>query len=399
VLLAVTAGTTALVSRSWGAGDHAEAERLGRASLWLCLVLALVLLLPPVLAAEQLVSIFRLDAQTLEQAAGFLRVLSWFALPLAVQVSLTAALRAAGDVLTPLLAGALTQLCNVIAVYGLVYGAFGLPELGVMGAGLGTGCAYTAGAAMLAGLWLRGRLVLRPGRERALSLARMRRLLGIGYPAALEQFAWQGGFLGFMWIVSLYGTAPYAAYGIGVNILAFSFLVGFGFSIAASTLVGQHLGAGDPEAATRSGWNAMRLSIGAMLALGAVIVAGARPIAAFLIDDPEVVSLTVVFIYMLGSVQPLMAVEYSLSGALRGAGDTRFPLITVLSGLFGVRLLLAGIFAWLELPVQWVFAALIGDYLVKAAMVTARFRGNRWRNALAAAGPPLPATAPVSESA
>ena len=122
----------------------------------------------------------------------------------------------------------------------------------------------------------------------------------------------------------------------------------------------------------------MWLSIGVMLVFAAGIIHGAEPIARFLIDDPEVIRLTVVFINVLGSVQALMAVEFALSGALRGAGDTRFPLVTVLTGLFGVRVLLAGIFARLGLPVEWVFGALIADYIVKATMLALRFRSRRW---------------------
>src|SRR6266516_3095661 len=189
---------------------------------------------------------------------------------------------------------------------------------------------------------------------------------------------WQGGFVAFLWVIALYGTAPYAAYGIGVNLLSFSFVVGFGFSVAASTVVGQRLGARDPEGATRGGWRAMRLAIGVMLVFGACITAAARPLATFLIDDREVVRLTVAFIYVLGSVQALMAIEFSLAGALRGAGDTRFPFVTVLVGLFGVRFTLAALFAWRGLRVEWVFAALIADYLVKATMFTLRFRSRRW---------------------
>jgi len=119
-----------------------------------------------------------------------------------------------------------------------------------------------------------------------------------------------------------------------------------------------------------------------MLVFGTVIIFAAQPIARFLINDPEVVRLTVVFIYVLGSVQALMAIEFSLSGALRGAGDTRFPLLTVACGLFGVRILLAAIFAWRGFRVEWVFAALIGDYIVKAALLTWRFRSGRWNAAI-----------------
>jgi Na+-driven multidrug efflux pump len=75
-----------------------------------------------------------------------------------------------------------------------------------------------------------------------------------------------------------------------------------------------------------------------------------------------------------------MAVEFTLGGALRGAGDTRFPLVTTLTGLVLVRTGIAALMAWLELPVEYVFAALIGDYIVKAAMLSWRFRSGRWRS-------------------
>jgi putative MATE family efflux protein len=253
----------------------------------------------------------------------------------------------------------------------------------VVGAAVASGLAFTLFALVLGWRWLRGSLVLGRGPAGALSRARVARLLRIGLPAALEQGAWQFGFLVFLWIVALYGTEAYAAYGIGVNLLSFSFVVGFGFSIAAATLVGQHLGAHDPEGAARSGWRAMALAVAVMVVFGTSIVAAAEPLARFLIDDPAVVRLTVVFIWVLGSVQALMAVEFTLAGALRGAGDTRFPLFAVLCGLFGARIALAALFAALGLPVEWVYAALVADYVVKVTLLVARFRGGRWKTSLA----------------
>ena len=76
----------------------------------------------------------------------------------------------------------------------------------------------------------------------------------------------------------------------------------------------------------------------------------------------------------------LKGAEFTLGGALRGAGDTRFPLYTVLTGLIGVRVLLSAIFVWLGLGVEWIFAALIADYIVKGGMLTWRFRGGAWKH-------------------
>ena len=378
VLMAILAGTTALVARAWGAGHRDEAAQIAELSLWLCLVVSALLTLGGTLGADALAGLFRLEPQTVALAATFTRWLSVFYMAFAAVMALSTALRAAGDVVTPLWIGALGNVVSVFFTYSLVHGTFGLPALGVAGAAIGNGTGFVTGALLLTALWRSGRLVMGTRGARAFRWELIQRLVRIGYPAALEQVAWQGGFVAFLWVIALYGTAPYAAYGIGVNLLSFSFVVGFGFSVAASTVVGQRLGARDPEGATRGGWRAMRLAIGVMLVFGACITAAARPLATFLIDDREVVRLTVAFIYVLGSVQALMAIEFSLAGALRGAGDTRFPFVTVLVGLFGVRFTLAALFAWRGLRVEWVFAALIADYLVKATMFTLRFRSRRW---------------------
>ncbi len=379
VIMATSAGTTALVARAWGADDRDEAERVTKVSVLVGACVGLVLSAPGVLFSDTLAAVFRLEADTIAQASDFIFFLSFFNISFAISMILGTAIRAAGDTLTPLWLGAITNVVNVVLVYALVYGRLGAPELGVKGAAIATGTAFTLGALLSLLFWWRGWFRIRYARGASFSAQRVRQLVRIGTPAGLEQGAIQLGFLLFLWIVSFYGTAPYAAYGIGVQILSFSFVVGFGFSIAASTHVGQRLGADDPEGAAQSGWRALSLAVGMMIVLGALIIAFAEPIASFMIDDPEVVRLTVVFIYILGAMQPLMAIEFTLGGALRGAGDTRFPLLTTIMGLLVVRGSVAGVFLWLGLTVEWIFAALIVDYIVKATMLVTRFRRGQWK--------------------
>jgi len=380
ILMALTAGTTAMVARAWGAEDPDEAGRVTRASLVLGLVLAVVLAIPCMLFADQLVGVFKLDAATLADAASFIRTICFFNLAFAVAMVIGSAMRAAGDTITPLWIGAFTNVVNVFLVYGMVFGRFGFPEMGVRGAALASGLAYTAGAVISLVMWLKGWLRIGVGTGVALTKRRVLQLFRIGLPAGVEQLIFQVGFVAFMYVVSFYGTAPYAAYGIGVQLLSLSFVVGFGFAIAASTHVGQRLGAGDPEGAARSGWRAMWLSIASMTGVGALVIATANYTASLMIDDPEVIRLTVVFIYILGAVQPLMAIEAALGGALRGAGDTRFPMLTTLCGLVLVRGSVAALGAYLGLSVEWIFAALIADYIVKASMLVWRFKRDRWKS-------------------
>lgn len=379
VIMATSVGTTAMVARAWGAGDRDEAERVTKVSVFVGAAVGLLLSVPGVLFSHSLASVFRLEADTISQASDFIFCLSFFNASFAISMILGTAIRAAGDTVTPLWLGAITNVINVVLVYALVFGRLGAPAMGVKGAAIATGTAFSLGALMSIAFWLKGWFLLGYARGPSFSSHRLRQLVRIGYPSGLEQGAVQFGFILFLWIVSFYGTSPYAAYGIGVQILSFSFVVGFGFSIAASTHVGQQLGANDPDGAAHSGWRALSLSVGIMVVLGALIILFAEPIARFMIDDSEVVRLTVIFIYILGAMQPLMAIEFSLGGALRGAGDTRFPLLTTITGLVIVRGSVAALFLWLGLSVEWIFSALIFDYIVKATMLVMRFRRGRWQ--------------------
>lgn len=379
VLMAVSAGTTALVARSWGAQDYDEAARVTSVSLWIGNGVAVALMIPCILFAYPIASVFGLDEAPTRLAAEFIRYISVFSIAFSVNMILGAALRAAGDTKTPLWIGVITNIVNVAFVYVLVHGLYGFPALGVVGAAIANGISFLVGGLIFLYLYYGRHMKVGVGGRGALSEQRFRQIVHIGYPAGVEQFVFQVGFVAFLWLVAFFGTAPYAAYGVGVQILSISFVVGFGFSIAGATLVGQHLGAGDAEGAVQSGWRALRLAIASMVVLSVVIAFYAEEIARFLIDDDEVVRLTVVFIYIMALAQPLMAVEFTLGGCLRGAGDTRFPLVATMIGLCGVRVGLAALFVLFNFSVEWIYGALLGDYLVKTVMLLRRYHGGKWQ--------------------
>ncbi len=379
ILMAVSAGTTALVARAWGAKEYDEAAHITSVSMLISNVVAIVLMLPCIIFSFQIASVFGLDDNTTRQAAEFIQYLSFFNIAFAINMVIGASLRAAGDTKTPLWVGFITNIVNVVLVYVLVFGLYGMPEMGVTGAAVANGLSFTVGALILLYLLYSRKLRVRVGNKGSINAKRVRQLVHIGYPAGIEQFVFQGGFIAFLWLVGYYGTEAFAAYGIGVQILSISFVVGFGFSISGATLVGQYLGANDPEGAVKQGWRATWLAIGSMSLLSVVIVFFARDIAWFLIQDELVVQHTVAFIYIMAIAQPLMAIEFTLGGCLRGAGDTRFPLMTTMIGLIGVRVGLAAVFTYLGLSVTWIYGALIGDYIVKALMVVYRFRSGKWK--------------------
>src|SRR6266511_3947308 len=129
---------------------------------------------------------------------------------------------------------------------------------------------------------------------------------------------------------------------IRMNVTVYAMTVGF--ALAATALVGQNLGAHEPDDAERSGWEAAKLSIVVAGLIGLGIFAFADPIARVFIGDPTVIAYTVTFIRIHAVSIPAVGAFFAIDGALRGAGDTRFPLMTSLSGIYGIRLPLSFIF-------------------------------------------------------
>ena len=382
VLTGVLAGSTALIARNWGAKNKEEAGIFFTRTVQLVLFIALITSIIIWHFAEPLVTFFGLKGDALTLSIEYLRSIAPFYIAFGCGLGLITALRAVGDVKTPMIIGVIMNLFAIFFMLVFVNGWLGFPEYGVRGAALGIGLSFLIGAILLIVFWLSNQLPVKYSSIFTLDTYRVKEIFKVGLPAALEQVIFQGGITAFLILVALYGTEAYAAYGIGVQILSFSFVIGFGFSIAGATLVGQHLGAGDTDQARRAGWGAMRLSIVSMTFFGILITLFAEPLARFMIDNDEVVRLSVIFIWLLGSMQPLMAIEFSLGGALRGAGDTKTPLMITLTCLLFIRVLLALIFYMLDASVEIIFSTLVADYIVKGFLYVARFRSNKWMQAM-----------------
>jgi len=258
--------------------------------------------------------------------------------------------------------------------------------MGPAGAPFASGLSFVLCGAVLVWLWTRQKLTLKFVAGDIFNMARYQRLLHIGYPVALEQLVLQFGFFLFLSLLGrFYGTEAFAAYNVGVNMLNAAMVVGSGFSVAGATLVGQHLGAGDVEGAARSGWRACTIAVAAMTLIGVVIAFNAPALAHFFLGSDEItVRRTTEFTYIMAAMLPLLGVDMAIGGSLRGAGDTRFPLMTSFLGLIGVRCALAATFALFHLPVIWVYSSIIGDYLLKGSLLIWRFKSGRWKHVLAA---------------
>jgi Na+-driven multidrug efflux pump len=222
------------------------------------------------------------------------------------------------------------------------------------------------------------------------------RLLRVSVPAAVDSLSVVVGQFWFLSIVNRLGEVASGAHGIALGWEALGFLSGAAFGTAAMTLVGQNLGAGRPDRAARSGWVAFGLGCGIMCTMGAVFFTMARPM--FLLFCPQAeqaaeVELGVPVLRLVAFAMPFVACTIVFTYALRGAGDTRVPVLFTWIGFLCLRIPLAYLFTMktIDLGVlgEWpgcnwglfgAWLAMFADLVVRGVLLFLRFLSGRWRS-------------------
>lgn len=383
ILFAIGAACVALMGRAIGAGVPDDARRAFAASLLLAVGAAGLLsgaLLP---APERLLALLDASPNVIAVAVPYFRLSIGSSVLLAVALTYESGFRAAKDTRTPLWITGAVMAVKLLGNALLIFGAWGFPRLELVGAGIATVVAQVAGVGLF--VWASGRGSTRGVlRLRARDFRSIRRVLPeatrISLPAVGERAVLNVAVMTFFALIGQYGEAAVAAYTIGIRVLSFSWIPPGAFSIAASTLVAQALGAGRRSEAERAGWRAARFSVLVALGLGLLYALFREPLGRLFTDDPGVLAAMSPFMLVLALTQPVMGLHFTLAGALRGAGDTVTPLLSAGLGNWGLRVPIAFAFArLLELELAWVWSALIFDHIARAIWVTWVFRYGSWR--------------------
>jgi len=181
-------------------------------------------------------------------------------------------------------------------------------------------------------------------------------------------------------VISL-GTVHYASHQVCVNITSVSFMTGFGFSMAATALVGQSLGRKDPDLAQKYALTTSKIGVGIMTLLGAIFFLFGGNLVSLYSADPEIISMGAMILKYAAFAQPAMAFYSIMSGALRGAGDTRYPLYITFAGMWTLRIGSAHLLVQiLGMGLAGVWIAVNADQWVRTALVYLRFRTGRWKD-------------------
>ncbi|MFZ5876358.1 MAG: MATE family efflux transporter [Nitrospirota bacterium] len=375
VVWGLAAGTGVIVAQLWGARRQADAGHVAFQAVLVGAVIGLVISAAGVLFSRQGAIFLGVPDDVLALATPYLRtVFVFFTCSLLVNL-ISAVMHGAGNTRSPLYAAVGMNVIHFAVAYPLIHGLWGLPALGVTGVAVATAVSECSGAAYLLHIGFKQRHIL-PGR---ISRSMLAPVLRIGLPVLGDRLLQQTGQLLFVKAVMLYGTVAYAAHQIGMAIEAISFLPGLGISLAATTAVGQRLGAQQIRQAVRANQEAMRLAVVVMAGIGLIFFVAPTPLLRLFSDDPEVIGLGTTFLMIAAILQIPMAIALTLAGSLRGAGDTPFLFLSTVVGNWAVRVPLAWLCAavWhTELAVVWSLMAV--DWFVRMGMLVYRVRTDDW---------------------
>lgn len=369
-------GTVAIVSRRMGEGRPAEAADATRQSLLLGAMAGVVFGAFFVLFSAPLLRLLGADEEIVAIGAPFLAVVGAANGAATVWLIGTSAMRAAGDTRTPMY----LSIAGIVVSVGLAYLFINVLRIGPMGSAYASSIAWILGmTAMLALLWRGVAGLSIAGGPWHLTRATIRSIFAISLPSAAESAIFSFGILFLSGLVFRLSTEAVAAHQIIGQIETFSFFPCIGFSMAASSLVGQALGMRDPERAGRAGWAATKMALAWGTAAGIAFVVLPGLLLGLFTISGAVVAAGIGALVVVGIGQPAQAVIFALGGSLRGAGDTRYPLMVSFMSWFLLRLPLAYLFAFVfGLGLTGIWLGVTIDYFVRAALLAIRFRSGAW---------------------
>ena len=387
MVMALNVGSTAVIARYRGQQNREKANQVFRQALLMNFVLGIIFLTIGRLSSSWLVSLMAggrkatIDAATLQQAVDYLNIQLYGFIPLMFTFTITAALRGIGDSRVPLFYNTTANVVNVIFNYIMIYGKFGCPAMGVIGASWATDIGQcTASAIAIYSVWGAKRYVGIDFKEKfRFDGEILRSVVKIGLPAMIEQAFMRVGSIIFTRAVSGLGTVMFATHNICMNIQAMSMMIGQAFAVSSTTLLGQSLGKRRYDMAVIYMRFTRIVGFCVSACVGVLVVLFRSKIVGIYNSTPEVIAAGSAILLLIGCAQPIQAEQFIISGGLRGAGDTRFSAmvtaVTVLLIRSGLATLTIRVLGW-GLWGAWI--AMLCDQIVRTLLMYYRYNTGKW---------------------
>ncbi|MDH3616658.1 MAG: MATE family efflux transporter [Gammaproteobacteria bacterium] len=374
-------GLTAMVARRVGEKDAEAAALVTGQSIWIGAFLSIVIGIAGVIYARELLEIMGASTSVIRQGQGFTAMLLGGSVSIIYLFLLNAAFRGAGDATVALRSLWVANGINIVLDPCLIFGLGPFPEMGVTGAAVAT--TIGRGTGVIYQLWYllggRGRIALQL-RHMRLAPALIMRLLRISVGGIGQFLIATASWIGVMRIVAVYGSSAIAAYTIALRMMEFTFLPAWGLGNAAATLVGQNLGAEQPDRAEQSAWQAAKYNAAFMAVAGIFIVIFAQGITGLFTNEPDVLRWGTSCLQILGIGFPMYAVGMVMIQSMNGAGDTVTPATMNFICFWLVQIPLAFVLATRTgLEPNGAFVAIVVSESLLTVLSVLVFRRGNWK--------------------
>jgi len=350
IAIGLSIGATATVARRIGEHNPDGAARAAVQSIALGLIVAILLALIGAPLAPKLLSLMGASPSVVANGVWFTRIMLAGNVTVVMLFMINAIFRGAGDAAIAMRVLWFANIINIVLGPCFIFGLGPFPKLGIAGAAVATNIGRGAGA-----IYAFSRLVRKGGRfdiqrrHFRLEPAIMGRLVRLSATGTFQVFIGMASWIGLVRTISTFGTDALAGYVVGIRVIIFALLPSFGMSNAAATMVGQALGAKNPERAERAVWKAGFYNFIFLGSVGLIFVVFARPIIGLFTHDPAVVPYGVDCLRIVACGFLFYAYGMVLTQSFNGAGDTWTPTIL---NLF--------VFWLWELPLAYVLAVVLG---------------------------------------
>lgn len=381
VAIGASMGTTALVSRCVGAGDLPGARTAAAQTLWLGAALALVIAAPGVLYAEEILRLMGAEASVVEQGAGYTAVMLGGSVTILFLFLVNAIFRGAGDATIAMRSLMLANGLNIVLDPCLIYGWGPFPEMGVTGAAVASTIGRGVGVLYQLYCLARGGARVRLDAScLALVPAVLLRLVRVSAGGVSQFLIATSSWIVLMRLVAPYGSAAVAGYTIAIRILAFTLLPAWGLANAAATLVGQNLGAAQPQRAEQAVWYAARFNAVVLIAVALVCLGWTPQVIGLFSDNPAVLAYGVSCLRIAAFGYGFYAVGMVVVQAFNGAGDTDTPTLINFGCFWLLQLPLAyALSRGAALGPDGVFLAMLAAESLVAVVAVLAFRRGTWK--------------------
>lgn len=378
-LIAVATGTTALLSRAYGADNKIEGKKAFTQSFFIAVPLGIILTLIFLVFSEQIINLVGNAKDINLKDAILYQNMTVIGFPfLAISIATFYAFRAMGENKIPMIGNTLALVLKIILNFLLVY----LFKWGIFGAALSTTLTrlFSAIFSIYLVFWSKKNWISLELKDLKFDYFTSKRILKVGIPAAVEQLGLRIGMLIFEMMVISLGNLSYAAHKIALTAESISFNLGFAFSFAASALVGQELGKGSSQKALKNGYICTIIAMIVMSTFGLLFFIIPQFLVSLFTKDKDVIELATMALKIVSICQPFSGASMVLAGALRGAGDTKSVLLITYLGIFLIRIPITYLFLdVLNLGLAGAWIVMTIDLAIRSSIAFYVFKRGKWK--------------------